>query len=245
MSEPKHLVIVTGASRGLGLAVAELLLARDGTRLLTISRRPNPQLAATPADRLEQWALDLAHPLEAATRLAAWLRAQDATAFDRASLVNNAALASRPGPLAGSELADLSSAIRVGLEAPLLLASAFLDATGGWRADRRVLNVSSGLGRRAMAGTAAYCAAKAGMDHFSRAAALEGARIVSLAPGVIDTDMQAALRASDPARFGERERFVLLKETGALDSPAAAAAKLLAYLDRPDFGSEPVADVRA
>jgi NAD(P)-dependent dehydrogenase (short-subunit alcohol dehydrogenase family) len=101
-----------------------------------------------------------------------------------------------------------------------------------------------------MAGSAAYCAAKAGMDHFSRAVALEeaarpnGARIVSIAPGVIDTDMQAELRGADPALFPERERFAQLQAGGQLLSPADCAAQLLARLDRPDFGSEPIADIR-
>ncbi|MDP3083910.1 MAG: SDR family NAD(P)-dependent oxidoreductase, partial [Rubrivivax sp.] len=110
--------------------------------------------------------------------------------------------------------------------------------------------VSSGLGRRAMAGSASYCAAKAGMDHLARAVALEeaakphGARIVSLAPGVIDTDMQVQLRGADPALFPSRETFVGLKTGGQLDSPADAAAKVLAYLARPDFGKTTVSDVR-
>ena len=115
---------------------------------------------------------------------------------------------------------------------------------------RKVLNVSSGLGRRAMAGAALYCGAKAGMDHFSRCVALEqegqanGARIVSLAPGIIDTDMQTELRAGDPAGFPERENFVRMKESGSLASPADAARRVLAYLARADFGKQPVADVR-
>ena len=71
-----------------------------------------------------------------------------------------------------------------------------------------------------------------------------GARIVSLAPGVIDTDMQVQLRGADPAAFPDRERFVRLKTDDLLDSPELAAVKLLAYLDKPDFGREPVADVR-
>lgn len=240
-----HLVIVTGASRGLGLAVARLLLARPGTRVLAIARRPSEALAAdVDASRLEQWSQDLAQPLEAAQRLEAWLGAIAPGAFARASLVNNAGVITPPGPLRDTPAEALSNAIRVGLEAPLLLTAAFLRATRDWPADRRVLNVSSGLGRRAMAGSAAYCAAKAGMDHFSRAVALEGERIVSLAPGVIETDMQAQLRGADPAAFPERERFVQLKTGGLLDSPEAAAAKLVACLDRADFGANPVADVR-
>ena len=130
------------------------------------------------------------------------------------------------------------------------LCAAFLAATRDWTMPRRILNISSGLGRRAMAGTALYCAAKAGMDHFSRCVALDegrhaqGARIVSLAPGVIDTDMQSELRAGDLQAFPERDHFVQLQRTASLTSPAAAAQRVLAFLARPDFGTSPVADVR-
>ena len=138
----------------------------------------------------------------------------------------------------------------MGLEAPLLLMSAFLDATRHWSGSRRVLNISSGLGRQAMAGSAAYCAAKAGMDHCTRAVALEQAvqpnpaLVVSMAPGVIDTDMQAELRASDAALFPERARFVALQTQGQLLTPAACAARVLALLDRADFGTQTITDIR-
>ena len=174
----------------------------------------------------------------------------DGAAFGTAVLINNAATVTQPGPMEETAHGELSRSLRVGLEAALLLTASFLKSTAAWPGDRRVLNISSGLGRRAMAGSAAYCAVKAGMDHFSRALALEqaalprGARIVSLAPGVIDTEMQQQLRGADPARFPERERFAQLKSQGLLDSPETAAAKVLAFLARPDFGSEPVADVR-
>ena len=135
------------------------------------------------------------------------------------------------------------------------LTAAFLRTTAawvdaGWRGPRKVLNISSGLGRRPMASQAPYCAAKAGMDHFTRCVALDeaqhphGARLVSLAPGVIDTDMQVQLRGSDPANFPDRERFADLQRQGQLSSPDEAAARVLAWLQRPDFGEQPVADVR-
>jgi len=132
----------------------------------------------------------------------------------------------------------------------MLLTAAFLGATREWRGARKVLNISSGLGRNAMGSQAPYCAAKAGMDHYSRAVALEeaqspnGARIVSLAPGVIDTDMQVQLRGASAEKFPDRGRFEKLKNEGMLDSPETAAAKVLKYLARADFGSNPVADVR-
>ena len=236
----------------MGAALAEQLLAPDHI-LLCISRKRNDALTAraeAAGAHCEQWSLDLAQPLEVAARLQAWIATLDGAAFESAALVNNAAALSRLGPIDEDSDADLASALRVGLEAPLLLSAAFLRATRAWAADKRVLNISSGLGRRAMAGSAAYCATKAGMDHLTRAMALDeanrpnGARLVSLAPGVIDTDMQVHLRAGDEAGFPERANFIGLKEKGQLTSATDAAARVLAYLKRDDFGASAVADVR-
>ena len=113
-----------------------------------------------------------------------------------------------------------------------------------------MLNISSGLGRSAMASQAGYCAAKAGMDHFTRCLALEealkanGAKVCSLAPGVIDTDMQNQLRSADSKAFPDQSSFLNLKTSGSLTSPEDAAKRVLAVLMRADFGANPVADVR-
>jgi NAD(P)-dependent dehydrogenase (short-subunit alcohol dehydrogenase family) len=238
--------ILTGASRGLGLAMARQLRGR-GQRLLTLSRRPN---AGLDGPDVEQWAVDLAQPAQAAARLQAWVAALPRAQIGSLTLINNAAGLAPLAPLADVDAAQLSQALRVGLEAPMLLSAAFLAASADLTVPRKVLNISSGLGRFAMAGSAVYCAAKAGLDHLSRAVALEeaarphGAKIVSLAPGVIDTDMQLQLRSADPAAFGEQARFASLKAEGRLDSAEAAAAKVLAWLERPDFGVNPIGDVR-
>lgn len=248
----QHLTLLTGASRGMGLALAGQLLDA-GHDLLVLSRHANDALAArakAAGRRLEQWTADLAQPQAVAERLEAWLAAQDPAPLASVSLINNAGLIPAIAPLPEIAAADLARALRVDLEAPMLLTAAFLRATATWPARRRVLNISSGLGRRAMASQAAYCAAKAGMDHFTRCVALEeaqrpnGAKVCSLAPGVIDTDMQVQLRAADPANFPDRANFVGLKDKGQLSSPEDAAARVLAYLARPDFGANPVADVR-
>lgn len=242
------LSIVTGGSRGLGLALVEQLLAR-GHHVLALARRPTA-LPVPAGARLESWTVDLADPLPVAARLADWLAAQEPAALASVTLVHNAGVVAPPAPLSASDPAALSNALRVGLEAPLVLSASFLHATEAWTVPRKLLFISSGLGRCAMAGSGSYCAAKAGMDHLARALALEeaakahGARVVSLAPGVIDTDMQVQLRGADPALFPERMRFQSLKDKGQLDSPAQAAAKVLKVLDRDDFGTVPVSDVR-
>ena len=248
----QQLFILTGASRGMGAAIAEQLL-QPGHRLLCLSRHVSePLFARAQAAGVvcDQWSVDLAHPIDAAARVQAWLATLDARNFASATLINNAAALTRIGPVDTCTDAELSAALRVGLEAPMLLCAAFLRATRTWAAKKRVLNISSGLGRRAMAAQAPYSAAKAGLDHYTRVLALDealqanGARVVSLAPGVIDTDMQVHLRAADAAMFPDKSNFIDLKENGQLTSATDAATRILAYLGRADFGTNPVADVR-
>ena len=248
----QHLFILTGASRGMGLAMARRLLKPDNT-LLCISRKTNETLATQAkmaGTALQQWTQDLAAGADISARLEQWLREQAGAGFASAVLINNAGMIPRIGPLSEADADNLAQALRVGLEAPMQLTAAFLRATETWPGPRKVLNISSGLGRQAMASQAGYCAAKAGMDHFTRCVSLEealkpnGASVCALAPGVIDTDMQTQLRGADASSFPDQRNFINLKDKGLLTSPDEAAARLLAYLERPDFGSQPVADVR-
>ncbi len=248
----KHLYILTGASRGMGLAMAEQLLQPDHL-LLCISRHGNDALAAQAQARgasLLQWQADLADGASVARRLQDWLATQTPADLASATLINNAGVIPRIGPLSQADASDLAHALRVGLEAPMQLSAAFLGGTESWSMPRKVLNIPSGLGRRAMASQAGSCAAKAAMDHFTRCLALDealkpqGARVCSLAPGVIDTDMQVQLRGAPGSDFPDQASFRQLKEGGMLSSPEDAASKVLAYLQRPDFGANPVADVR-
>lgn len=248
----QHLTIITGASRGLGLAMAQQLLL-PGATVLCLSRRTSDALAQHAQQtgaRLEQWPMDLANSAVAASALSTWLQANAHTPWHSATLINNAGVISTLAPLREGQSADLVNALRVGLEAPLLLSAAFLGATRNWKVPRKILNISSGLGRRAMASSASYCAAKAGMDHFTRSLALDeatienGARVCSLAPGVIDTEMQVQLRGADGSLFPDLSTFKGLHAQGQLSSASDTATKVLAYLARPDFGAQPVADIR-
>jgi NAD(P)-dependent dehydrogenase (short-subunit alcohol dehydrogenase family) len=74
--------------------------------------------------------------------------------------------------------------------------------------------------------------------------AVPGLRICALAPGVIDTGMQAEIRASTPERFPLRDRFAEMQASGGLIAPAECAMHLVDFLLDEDFGREPVVDLR-
>lgn len=232
------LYVVTGTTQGLGAALARRLAGRDATELVTIARREATIVA------------DLGTP-EGIAHACACLAAQGAKAnLAKAVLVNNAGVVEPVGPVETLTPGDLARNLNVNLAAPLALMAAFLAATSAVPL-RRVINVSSGAGRRPVGGWGAYCAAKAGLDMASRVAALEaqakGARVevVSLAPGVIDTGMQARVRSVPEARFADVGRFRAMKADGTLRAADDVAADLLRLEAAGRLGREPVEDLRS
>jgi benzil reductase ((S)-benzoin forming) len=205
--------------------MAQQLLNSHHT-LICISRTSDSALDAEAGKgdcAIEQWTENLAYAEPVSRRLRSWLSVRRTDEFVEATLINNAGMIPEIGPLRCLEAVDLSNAMRVGLEAPMQLTAVFLRGTENWRAERRVLNISSGLGRHATASQAAYCAAKAELDHFTRCLALEeaqkegGAKVCSLAPGVIDTKMQEQFRSADAGAFPDLSNFTALKR--AANSP--------------------------
>ena len=127
----QHLFILTGASRGMGLAMAEQLID-TGHDLLCISRQHNDALglrASGAGVRCEQWAQDLSQPEPVALRLELWLNAFDAATVASITLINNAGMLPHIAPLGDIPASELAAALRVDLEAPMLLSSAFLRGT--------------------------------------------------------------------------------------------------------------------
>ncbi|SMF99273.1 SDR family oxidoreductase [Burkholderia singularis] len=237
--------IVTGHTRGLGAALAEHLL-QQGITVLGLSRGRHSSLGKQFGNRLTEIELDLSDP----ARLAAWLACGTLQHFaDGAScilLFNNAGTVEPIGPLDTQDFDAVARAVGLNVTTPLILSSAIaklaIDTT-----ECRIVHLSSGAARNPYAGWAVYCATKAALDHHARAVALDAGRalrIASVAPGVVDTDMQATIRASSRERFPSIERFERLKQEGALASPDAVARTLVDYVLSDAFGVAPTVDVR-
>lgn len=235
--------ILTGHSRGLGAAIASELLAA-GIPLLALARHENTELAARYPGLIEQVCLDLADP----AALAGWLAGDVLERFisdaGEILLINNAGMLGPVAPAGRQNADEIIRAVNLNVTGPLLLANALAGRHDG---GLRILHVSSGAARDAYPGWSIYGATKAALDHHARAVAQDrqpGLKICSLAPGVIDTDMQAEIRHASPEQFPLLERFRALKQDGLLASPQEVAAKLVSYLLGDDYGQQPVADLR-
>jgi benzil reductase ((S)-benzoin forming) len=237
--------ILTGHSRGLGAAIGAELLARR-IPVLALARARNAELDKRFPDALEQHEIDLAD----SAAIAQWLAGDTLRRFlagcNAVLLINNAGTVQPVGPLDSQEPSAIARAVALNVAAPLMLASAIAALSTG-ATDRRILHVSSGAGQNAYPGWSVYCATKAALDHHARATVLDqtpALRICSLAPGVIDTAMQAEIRATPLEKFPIRARFEALKSNGELTSPEQCAQRMVEYLLSERFGSAPVADLR-
>ena len=225
--------ILTGASRGIGEAIAHALWAR-GARLVLNGRRAQPleaacrRLSPDPAPTRLRWVagdVGLAETCGALAAAAGALGGAD-------GVIHNAGVAA-PGPTLWELSQDqLDAVLSANLGGALQLVRAIVP-TMRRRGHGVLIFVGSGAAERNLAGLGAYCIAKAAEEHLARQLALEAPELSSFVwrPGVVDTRMQAEAReAQGGAADSVRSRFRGLLEDGLLVSPQVAAADLMERL---------------
>lgn len=225
-----RVAVITGASRGLGAALAEHFADR-GMRLGLCSRS-DPALPAS--DHVVARRLDVRDE----KGVEAFARAVE-DRFGTVDLwINNAGVLEPIKPLRELGLDEFRDHIEVNLVGLFLCTRAYL-----WHLHRRgapgvLINVSSGAAWHGYAGWSAYCAGKAGVDRLSECVQLEeegsGLRVHAVAPGVIDTDMQALIREQSPEDFPEVDRFLEMKREDSFNTPGFVAGHLLRIAFDPD-----------
>jgi NAD(P)-dependent dehydrogenase (short-subunit alcohol dehydrogenase family) len=212
--------LVTGGSKGIGLATVQVLAAAGAE--VHFTSRSAANLAAARRALGETDATG--HHADMSDRLA--MSTLFETEFD--ILVNNAAVIAPIGRILDVSVEDWAKSIDVNLTSAFHAAQLALTAMVA-KGQGTIVNISSGAAHRPQEGWSAYCAGKAGLAMLTRSIHLEyagqGIRVFGLAPGVVDTDMQGAIRASGINPVSQLPRTSL--------APASDPARVIAWLCTP------------
>lgn len=238
----KKLAIITGGSKGLGKALVESYLA-EAYYVVSISRSKSELVH----ERLTQVSFDLAQHYDVRIdieNLFHSLFSVQTTQYEAITLIHNAATLGEIKPLHLQAVNDesLVETISINLTSPMLINARFLRHTAAFSCPKNIFHISSGAATKAYHGWTGYCSTKAGMEMMVKTLALENIqdknlKIVSINPGVIDTDMQAKIRKASTKDFPIVERFIAYKKNNGLANPTNLAKKLLQIEKENNFQS--------
>lgn len=235
----KSLVWITGASGGIGAALAQTIPWKDA-RIIGISRRPPVGI--------EHLQADLSEPADWRKVDASFTEELAGFDGDRVILVQAAGDIEPMGFAGEVDTEAYARSVVLNSASPQVLGHMFLRAARSVNAERHLVMITSGAAQSVYPGWASYGASKAAVDQWVRDVGAEqeergGVRVVSIAPGTVDTDMQKMLRKTNERDFPKRQKFVDLHAAGKLTPPDDVAKKMWSVLDQGlDNGS--VVDLR-
>ena len=237
---PSHLVFISGASSGIGKALARAVPWADA-RVIDISRRGTTDI--------EHFRADLSDPASWPDVAELFAREMKGNDFERVVFVHSAGSLEPMGFAGEVDPESYTRQVLLGAASIQVLGDAFLRAAQQTSAPCTLLNIGSGAAHNVYEGWSAYCGGKAAADHWVRTVGAEQARrggrcrVLSVAPGVVQTDMQKQIRETAERDFPEVERFREMHSEGALRDADEVARELWNLLER-DLENGAVLDLR-
>lgn len=231
---------ITGSSRGIGKALCEEALQDNRSFVTGIARGDSLS-----NERYNHVSLDLSDPSSASAFKFPALQNPELIV-----LINNAGTLGTVARAGDQQDNGIVQAINVNVTSLAILTNNFINAYRVGKAKKVIINISSGAGKTPIDGWSIYCATKAAVDLYSRVIAEEqkikneGFRIFSIAPGIVDTQMQDEIRSADRNEFSRLEDFINYKRSGELAEPRLVAKKILSILDNTESFKETVFSVR-
>tara|TARA_B100000809_G_scaffold92076_1_gene90573 strand:- start:7830 stop:8552 length:723 start_codon:yes stop_codon:yes gene_type:complete len=232
--------IITGSSKGLGKSLLDLLLKDESNVVYGLARTSSIE-----HKQYKHTNVDLSKMEEVLKfQFPQILRA------DKIVLINNAANLGDVKHVGGIDNQKIIDAYNLNLITPVILANNFISEYSELKCEKIILNISSGAGRKPIDGWNVYCSTKAGLDMFSRVLKDEVTidsskiKVLSLAPGIIDTEMQSEVRRSEEMNFSNIKRFKEYVGSEYLVAPEIVAKKVLRFIDEDNLSKDVICSVR-
>lgn len=220
MFTKRTLFLISGTTKGLGEALVKTVLKDTPASILALSRSLTEEQQSFSPERFKFMKMDFLEPFneEALDKELSRLKPT------KVIFINNAGVVGPIGIIGQLNNDQIQTSIQVNYVAPLVLGNYLTHKYGSDRLS--IVNVSTGAANRPVHSWGMYCSSKAAIAMFFEVLKMEVPEltVIQYDPGVIDTDMQREIRSTD---FAGRDNFVALKMEGALQTPSAAAQRLL------------------
>ncbi|RXP57614.1 (S)-benzoin forming benzil reductase [Lutibacter sp. HS1-25] len=240
----EKILIITGGNKGLGLGLANQY-HKNGYRIISISRSKKEKLYSE-----EQYHCDLSQSETIEATFTEIFSHLDKNNTKNITLINNAGDLGNVNTIENIKPEEINYTITVNLIAPLILSSLFIKFTKDWHCKKNIFNISSGAAINPYEGWSTYCTSKSGLDMMTKVISKEqkeeknGVKIVSIYPGIVDTEMQTKVRSSPKENFKSVQKFIDFYEHGELTSPKQVAEKIYHLDESGELKNGVILDVR-
>lgn len=224
--------LITGTSRGIGEALAQKIL-EEGNTVLGISRSRSETLKSTNYHHLSY---DLSDTSQMSQIIDKVNEIVDKQNFDFVCLVNNASAVEPLGPIEKCPVTEVEAHVKIGLIAPMVLTSLFIQRFSREKMRKKVAFIISGAAYTPLPDESIYCSTKAGINMLAQCVGLEqksrehGTEVISIGPGMVNTAMQLAIRSKTRDEFAMADFFRQAFEDGRLQEPDRVAAEIYSIL---------------
>lgn len=235
-------VIITGASKGIGKAIAENFLKDESVFVTGISRSNTIQ-----HDRYKFVEADLSQFMETYDQFFK----SPAEDIDKVILINNAGTLGEMTKVGNLNAQNVQTLYQLNCIAPVMLCNEFVKRFKESGQEGLIINISSGAASKSIDGWSGYGATKAALNRFTETLQEEliqagvNIKAFALAPGVVDTEMQGEIRNSNEGDFSKVAHFRSLKENGELTKTDEVARRFERMLSKVDELNEVLQDLRS
>lgn len=232
-------VFITGTSRGLGKALAEIYLS-EGHKVEGYSRACNIEHPSYTHYKTDLSDLKQVETID-------FDLSGDFTSF---ILINNAGSLGQISYLGKLNSQAIIDTVNLNTIAPIILINKFISASSNLNQKSFVLNIGTGAASNPIDGWSLYCSSKASLNMLTNVYAEEqelkvnNCKMVTLAPGIIDTEMQKEIRSSKEDNFSNVARFTSYKENNELASPFELAQKIIVNFERIFNNNQDIQSIR-
>lgn len=239
----KSLYIITGSSKGIGLALLKSLERDKNNFIVGIARSESKEQN----ENVRNLSLDLGN-FDLLRQSFDQIFPEGA--FENLVLINNAGWIGQIDHLGNLKAKSIRDIFNINTIAPAMLMNEFISRYVESSGNKTIINISSGAARKAVDGWSGYSSSKAALNMISEVAQEEadldntGIKVFAVAPGVVDTEMQSNIRSAPESGFSKLEKFKGLKSENALSSAAEAAEKILYLIKNRDQFKGVLQDVR-